>query len=256
MTETITPASRSTSARNGPALSERGESKGLVARAIGVLTSPRATYAAVAAQPRWLGMLVLIVLAGGIAFTALMSTDVGQRAFMNQAMARADASGRTLTDAQIQGVERMAGVFKYAVIPVQFVFVGFGSLLISAIVLAIFSAMLGGDASFRQVFAIVVHSGVILTLGGLFALPLNYAREALSSPTTLAVFLPMLDENSFPARLAGAFDLFRIWWTISLAIGLGVLYRKRTAPIATTLLVVYAVIALVYAAATAALAGA
>ena len=90
----------------------------------------------------------------------------------------------------------------------------------------------------------------------LFALPLDYVRETLSSPTNLAVFLPFLDENSFPARLLGSIDLFVIWWSISLAIGLGVLYRKRTGPIATTLLVIYVTIGLVIAAVKTALAGA
>jgi len=244
VTDTITRASSSAAAP-----------RGVAARTIGVLTSPRATYADVAAHPRWFGVLLLIVLVGGIAATVFMSTDVGQRAIVNQAIARAEASGRTMPDAQLQAVERVAAIFKYLAIPVQVVFFGVGGLVVAGIVMGVFTARLGGEASFRQVFAVVIHSGVVLALGGLFALPLDYARESLASPTTLAVFVPMLDENSFPARFLGAFDLFRVWWVISLAIGLGVLYRRRTAPIAWTLLGVYAVIALVYAAATA-LAGA
>jgi uncharacterized membrane-anchored protein len=43
-------------------------------------------------------------------------------------------------------------------------------------------------------------------------------------------------------------DLFIIWWLVALAIGLGVLYRRRTQPIAIALLAVYACIALVVAA--------
>ena len=39
-------------------------------------------------------------------------------------------------------------------------------------------------------------------------------------------------------------DLFIVWWVIVLAIGLGVLYRRRTQPIAITLFGVYTVIAL------------
>ena len=39
-------------------------------------------------------------------------------------------------------------------------------------------------------------------------------------------------------------DLFVVWWVIVLAIGLGVLYRRRTQPIAMTLFGVYAVIAI------------
>src|SRR5437879_3970159 len=84
----------------------------------------------------------------------------------------------------------------------------------------------------------------VLALGAIFVLPLDYARETMSSPTTLSVFLPFLEENSFLARFLGSIDLIRVWWFVSLSIGLAVLYRKRTGPIAVTMLVVYAVIAL------------
>jgi len=47
-----------------------------------------------------------------------------------------------------------------------------------------------------------------------------------------------------------------IWWIVSLAIGLAVLYRRRTGPIATTLLVIYASIGLIIAAIKTALSGA
>jgi hypothetical protein len=39
-----------------------------------------------------------------------------------------------------------------------------------------------------------------------------------------------------------------IWWMLSLSIGLGVLYRKRTGPIAVTLLAVYVAIGVIIAA--------
>jgi len=85
----------------------------------------------------------------------------------------------------------------------------------------------------------------------------------LQSPTTpspldtnLAVFLPFLDDASFAARFLGTIDLFWSWWIISLSIGLGVLYKRRTGPIATALMSVYIVIALVIALIRTALAGA
>jgi hypothetical protein len=59
--------------------------------------------------------------------------------------------------------------------------------------------------------------------------------------------LPFLDENTFPVRLLGAIDLFLIWWLVNLAIGLGVLYKRRTGPIAAGFLTVYLAIALVIA---------
>jgi len=68
--------------------------------------------------------------------------------------------------------------------------------------------------------------------------------------------VPFLEDTSFVARFLGSIDLFYVWWMVSLSIGLGVLYRRRTTPIATSVIVVYVVIALVIAAARSALAGA
>ena len=99
--------------------------------------------------------------------------------------------------------------------------------------MGVFNAVLGGDATFKQVFSVVAHAGVVSLAQQLFVYPLDYARGSLSSPTNLGVFLPFLDENTFPARLLGAIDLFLIWWMVNLAIGLGVLYKRRTGPIAT-----------------------
>src|SRR5262249_3272528 len=130
----------------------------------------------------------------------------------------------------------------------QIVSLGIGALVISGIAFAVFNALLGGDASFKQAFAVVVHSGVVLAALSLFTTPLAYARQPLSSATNLAVFFPFLDDASFPARLLGSIDLVYIWWMVSVSIGLGVLYRRRTGPIATTLLAIYVVIGLAIAA--------
>lgn len=70
------------------------------------------------------------------------------------------------------------------------------------------------------------------------------------------VFLPMLDDATFLARLLGWIDLFRIWWILNLSVGLGVLYKVRTRPIASGLLGVYVAIALIIAGVITARAGA
>lgn len=70
------------------------------------------------------------------------------------------------------------------------------------------------------------------------------------------MFLPMLDASSFAARLLGQIDLFRIWWVVSLAIGCGVLYKRRTAPIAWSFLAAYAAIAIGIASVMSVLSGA
>ena len=230
--------------------------RGLAARVIGVLTSPRATYADVAAHPRWFGVLV-VVLATTIATSSLLlSTQVGQRAVIDQQLQGAEAFGRTITDAQLQQMERTAPYFIYAAAVFQIILTPLVALAIAGIAIAIFNGALGADASFRQVFAVVVFSGVVTAVRALFATPLNYARESLSSPTTLTAIVPFFEDNTFPGRLLGSIDLFLIWWIVNLSIGLGVLYKRRTAPIATTFLLVYGAIALTIAAVRSVMAGA
>jgi Yip1 domain len=233
-----------------------GAPKSLPARVIGVLVAPRATYADVAARPRWLGVLAFIVILGAAGTFVFLSTDVGRNAMIDQQIETMRSFGVQMNDAAISRLEQGADRGKYFGPIFQAITLPLAGLLISAIAFAVFNAVLGGDARFKQVFAVVAHSGVVVCLSQMFGLPLAYAREKMTSTTNLAVFAPFLDENSFPARLLGAIDLFLIWWIVSLAIGLGILYRKRTAPIATTLIVIYVALGVIIAAIKTAASGA
>ena len=230
--------------------------RGLASRVIGVLTSPRATYADIAARPAWLGVLLFLLVVTIAPLVWLLSTEVGQRAVVDQQLQAFEAFGGTVSDAQYQQLERMAPYARYFAGATQMVGLPLTTLVIAGIAFAVFNGALGADAAFRQVFAIVAFSGVVMGLRALFATPLNYASESLSSPTNLAAVMPFFEDNTFGARLLGALDLFLIWWAVSLAIGLGVLYKRRTTPIAATMLVVYGVIALTIAAVRSVLAGA
>jgi hypothetical protein len=216
--------------------------RGLLARVIGVFVSPRATYADVAARPRWFGALALstVVVAGG--FFIFLSSDVGKQAVLDQQTQLIESFGIKLNDQAYDRMEAGIDRARYTTSIGQLIGIPLVAVIIAGIMLGIFNALLGGDATFKQVFAIVAHSTLITALQQLFALPLDYVRETMSSPTSLGVFAPFLEENSFLARLLGAIDLFQIWGIVSLAIGLGVLYKRRTAPIATTMFIVYFVI--------------
>lgn len=231
-------------------------SKNVVARLLGVLFSPRAAYADIAASPRWLGALLVVVLITGGSTFAFLSTDVGKNAMLDQQMRTMESFGVTMNDQAVQRLENSAGRAPYFGAVTQAIALPIAAAVFAGVLFAIFNAMLGGDAKYAQVLAVVVYSGAILAVGALFVLPLDYFRESLSSPTTLLAFLPFLDEGSFVARFLGWIDLVRIWWFVSLAIGLGVLYRKRTGPIAITLLALYGAIALVIAAIQSAMSGA
>ncbi len=245
MTDTIAGQSRDTTAP-----------KSLPTRIVGVLTAPRATYADVAARPRWLGVMVFVIVVGAGATFAFLSTEVGKQALLDQQVRTMESFGVKLNDAAYQSMEQRLDIARYTGPIFQAIFLPLIAVLVGGIAFAVFNAILGGSATFKQVYAIVAHSGVILTLAGLFGLPLAYARETMSSSTSLAVFLPFLDENSFAARFLGAIDLFQLWWLVSLGIGLAVLYRRKTGPIAMGLIAVYVTIGLIVAGVKTALSGA
>jgi hypothetical protein len=229
--------------------------RGLAARVVGVLTSPRATYADVAARPRWLGVMLVVLAATILPVMWLLQTDVGRRAGIDMQLQTLESFGQTVTDKQYQQMERMSAYSGYFAAASQAVAFPLVTLVIAGIVFAVFNGALGANATFRQVFAVVAFSNVVTGLRTLFSTPLNYARESMSNPTSLAASLPVFEDDTFGARLLGSIDLFLIWWIVSLAIGLGVLYKRRTAPIATAMLVVYGAIALTIAAVRSMLAG-
>ena len=219
--------------------------KSLVARVIGIITAPRATYESVVAHPKWFGMLALCAVGLGVLIGGFLMTKVGQEAWLDAAL-NSPFSGQ-VSDQQIQAMEKMAPYVGYGTVVYMLVLIPIFMVIMSGILYAVFNAAMGGNATFKQVFTVVVHAGPIGLLSQLFTVPLNYFRGTMTSATTLAVLLPMLPDKSFAARLLGMIDLFLIWQLIVLSIVLAVLYRRRTQPIATALLAVYFIIAVLVA---------
>jgi hypothetical protein len=216
----------------------------LVSRVVGVITAPKATFESIVAHPKWFGMLALTIVSTSLLVGGFMLTKVGQEAWLDAAIA---SGGARISDQQIAGMERMAPYVGYVSMVSIALFVPIFYLICSGLLFAVFNAAMGGNATFKQVFAVVAHTGAIGLLGQLFTVPMNYMRGVMTSATNLAVAFPFVPETSFLGRLLGTIDLFLIWQLVVLAIGLGVLYRRRTQPIAITLFVVYAIIALIIA---------
>lgn len=221
--------------------------KSLPARFIGVITSPADTFRSVAATPKWLGVLLITTLCVAF-FSALpMTTDAGRQAAIDQQEHQMQSFGIQVNDQMHDQMERGAARMPY-VTGVSILFVApIIALILTGILFAIFNAALGGEASFKQVFAIYVHSGVVSALAMVFTGVINYLRGGTGGVANLGVLLPMVSDTSFVGRLLGMIDIFTLWWVFVLAIGLGVLYRRRTQPIAISFLGVYAVVAVVIA---------
>src|SRR5690606_37858003 len=121
------------------------------------------------------------------------------------------------------------------------------ALIIGGVLYAIFNALMGGSATFKQVMAVVAHSQIISAPAFLVRTPINYVKQPRAGGPNLAVLFRMLDEWSVAARLLARLGLFAIWWVAVLSIGLAVLYNRKTGSVATVLFGSYAVIAHVIA---------
>ncbi len=86
----IQPADRTDTGRSAGA--------GLGVRFFGILVSPRATYERVAADPNWIGILVLSLGCVAATTTVFLSTEVGQRAVLEQQIQGMQNFGMTVTD--------------------------------------------------------------------------------------------------------------------------------------------------------------
>jgi hypothetical protein len=220
--------------------------QGLLARIIGILLSPRATYAAVATKPRSLGVLLVVLVVSGVAQGLFLSSELGQQTALDQQIRSMEAFGITVTDQMYDQMEE--GMRRAALTgPIfQSIFWPIIVAIEAGILVVIFSLLMGGAATFKHVYAVVAHSSVIVALQQVFSMALSYASGRAAS-ANLGIFVPMLDEENFVTLFLGSIDLFFVWATISLAIGLGVLYRRRTGPVAATMLGLYVVVALAIA---------
>ena len=233
---------------SGTATVPASTTPGQLARCAGVLLSPTRTMRAVVARPRWAGVLVLTSIVATLCAGGLRLTAVGRQATLDQQVRTVEGFGRHLTDpeyATLQQVDRYAAPIGAAQ--------GLIGTPLAVVVLALlcfgyFNGRSPGTARFTQVVAVVAHAGVVLAVQQLIGAPLAYLRQTLSSPTNLSAVFPVFDQGSFLAGLAGSVDLFRLWWVVVLAIGLGTLYRRRSGPIVLGLCGIYLAIGIVAAA--------
>ncbi len=221
---------------------------GLMSRYFGILFSPSETYKKIVERPRWLGMLFLTIAISAVFVGGFLSTEVGQEAWMDLVIEKTRSSAGEVSDAQIEAFEKIQPYVGPIGVGQTVLMAPLMSLVMSGILYVVFSIILGATATFRQLFTVTVHSGVVGTVQAVFTWTLNYFRGVMTSPTSFANLLPMIEEDTFLYKFLNVVDLFVIWWLIVLAIGLGILYKRKSTGIAISLLAVYAVIALVVAA--------
>jgi hypothetical protein len=225
---------------------------GLWQRAIGIIVSPTATLKSVVVTPKPAGILLLAALVIGLAQTVPQFTERGRQATIDmQVQQRERLTGQTMTAEQYAQLEKISVYTRYLTFVAVLVFLPIVCLALTAVYWAIFNTVLGGTAQFKQVLGIVTHTSIIGALGAVIAAPIQYLQgvQTASGPFNLGALVPMLDPGSFFYNLLAGINVFTLWQVVVTAIGLGVLYRRRSTGIAVTLLVLYVLLASAFTAA-------
>src|SRR5262245_39965386 len=85
--------------------------RSLLARFVGIITSPKETFQAVVAHPQWFGMFALTVVLIAICAAAPLTTEAGQQAQVENQVAQARNFGVEIND---QAYDRMQKQAKFA----------------------------------------------------------------------------------------------------------------------------------------------
>jgi len=185
--------------------------------------------------PRWGGMLAVTTLITVVTVFAFLSTEVGRDIVLKQQLEAGAPAAQA--EMAVKFSRFIAPVFMVIGIPLM-------AFAISGVLMGVF-AITGGSASFKQVLSVYVHSGVVGTVTGIVNAVINYFLATDTNVTSLAGLGRAVAEKGFVPGFFSALDLTIFLGLFVLAIGLGVLYRRRTAPIFMGLSAVYLVIAVV-----------
>jgi hypothetical protein len=216
----------------------------LAARLVGVVRRPRCTFDAVLRRPRAADVLIVTTIAVAVAGAIVMRTEVGQLALLDQWDRTASAFGHRVDDAEYSTFERLSTqgpAYAAAMAVVNGPLAAFGA----AVLLFAIGGAAGKGVSFRQIFAVTAHAGVILAIRQLIAAPAIYLRETTASATTLGFWFPGFDESSAVARFLGTVDLFVIWWAVVLGLGVAAIYHISARRAVAGVLGAYAAVAAV-----------
>jgi hypothetical protein len=200
------------------------------ARIVGVFFEPGKTFEDIGKRPKWFLPLLIIVLST-IAFTTVLGQHIGWDHIVRQQVessSRAAQLSAEQREQQIAVGARMAPIFGFATV----IFIPLGYVITSGILLAM-TAMMSGGLKFKQVFAVVCHSGlpgVIFAILGVVVMFMKKPEDFnINNPLMFnaGAFMDPQSTSKFVYSLATSIDLFSFWMIFLIATGLKAAAGKR-----------------------------
>ena len=218
----------------------------LPVRIVQVFVSPAKLFDALRHRPAWMGA-VLGLIGLGIALQLLTPVIVPEEILRRAAEARMADFVPAGTDPAVLEQQIDAAVSPAAIwvvggaVVVTPIFLA----LIAGLLLIAFNVVLGGEASFRQLFSAAAHASYIGTAGGIVSIGLMAVGAEIVTLTP-GLFLPEME--GFIGRFLNGINIFSVWTCGVLGVAVSRFYPGRSVAAGTTyLLVLYLIVVAAFA---------
>ncbi len=205
---------------------------------IGIYTAPRRTFEAIDQNPTW--FLPFII---GVVFFLIfqfLTVDLQTDYRMEMMEARGDIPQEQMdvAKAQMQGPVKYIGFVAGPIVWLIMI------LIIAALFYVAGNLMIGGDTSFKKVFAIVAWTGLIGVISFIIMTLLILSKGTMHGVALdLSILLdtPAIGEDkSTLYRILSKFDVFVIWEIVLYIIGMSVTYKATVKKAAVPILSLWA----------------
>ena len=205
---------------------------------IGIYSAPRRTFEAIDQNPTW--FLPFII---GVVFFLIfqfLTVDLQMDYRMEMMKARGDIPQEQMdvAKAQMQGPVKYIGFVAGPIVWLIMI------LIIAALFYVAGNLMIGGDTSFKKVFAIVAWTGLIGVISFIIMTLLILSKGTMHGVALdLSILLdtPAIGEDkSTLYRILSKFDVFVIWEIVLYIIGMSVTYKATVKKAAVPILSLWA----------------
>lgn len=217
---------------------ETNRARGFLAAIPGVLLSPRGFFDRLKERPRWLAPFI-------VASVVIFAMNLVMAPYLQEMQEHilARSTKPEIAEARRQQADRGAvGKVVAGLGSTAWILVG---TLAWAVAFLVSSSVLGGESSFRKMFAVSSHCLLIDALGALVRVGLMALKGSAMVATSLAALWPTQDPLDIGYAMLGRIDLFVIWWVVAASAGVAAMGNVSFRRAVTGVVTLRAVVALV-----------
>ena len=200
---------------------------------IGIYTAPRQTFEAIDQNPTWFVPFIIGVVFFLIFQFLTVDLQMDYRIELMEASSDIPQEQMEIARGQMQGPLKYIGFIAGPIVWLIMI------IIIAALFYVAGNLMIGGDSSFKKVFAIVAWTGLIGVISFVIITLLILSKGTIHGVALdLSILLdtPAIgEEKSVLYRILSKFDVFVIWQMVLYIIGMSVSYKstvqKAAAPI-------------------------